>query len=249
MTGAVRGRVRRRMPVAEREPEPEHRPSRRRYVRRRWIAVAVLAAVTGLTYAVLFTSLFGVHSVDVSGTRTIPADTVRAAAAIEPGTPLARLDTDEVRDRVAALPKVFSVEVSRSFPSTVEIVVVERGPVAVVSAGDGVHLVDATGLDYEVAKANPGSLPELAVSTVRPDDPATRAAVTVLGVIPQQLRAQVVKVSARTAGSVELALADGRTVRWGGADESERKAAVLAPLLTRPGTVYDVTTPDFPTVS
>jgi cell division protein FtsQ len=87
------------------------------------------------------------------------------------------------------------------------------------------------------------------VATVRPDDPATRAAVAVLAAIPQQLRAQVVKVGAKTEGSVELTLADGRMVRWGSPDRSERKAAVLAPLLTRPGTVYDVTTPDFPTVA
>jgi cell division protein FtsQ len=162
---------------------------------------------------------------------------------------LVRLDTDEVRDRVAALPKVFSVEVSRSFPGTVEVAIVERAPVAVVPAGDGVHLVDATGLDYEVAKAAPAGLPELVVARVAPDDPVTRAAMAVLDTIPRQLRAQVVRVSAKTPGSVELTLGDGRAVRWGSAENSERKAAVLAPLLTRPGTVFDVTTPDFPTVS
>jgi cell division protein FtsQ len=249
VTSSVRGRVRRPPRPTEDPAATERRLARRRFLRRRWIAIGILAGITVVAWAVLSTSLFGVRSVDVVGVTTIPAEVVRSAAAIEPGTPLVRLDTDEVSARVARLPKVFAVEVSRSFPGTVEITVTERSPVAVVTRPDGVHLVDGTGLDYEVAKQNPGGLPELAVTDVRPDDPATRAAVDVLAAVPPQLRAQVVTVSARTAGSVELSLADGRTVRWGSAADSERKGAVLAPLLTRPGMIYDVATPDFPTVS
>lgn len=250
MTSSVRGRrVRRPVLPADDHDDEQRLPTRRGYVRRRWIALAAVVSVLVIVYLVVFTSLFGVRTVEVTGTQTIPAEAVRAAAAIEQGTPLVRLDTEEVRARVAALPKVFSVEVSRSFPSTVEIAIVERAPVAMVTAADGVHLVDGTGLDYEVVKQAPLGLPELVVSTVRPDDPSTRAAVAVLSAIPQQLRAQLVKVTAKTAGNVQLILADGRTVKWGSADSSQRKAAVLAPLLTRPGTVYDVATPDFPTVS
>lgn len=216
---------------------------------RRWVVVGVVLGLLGLGYLLLFTSLLGVRSVEVSGTKQVPADAVRAAAAIEPGTPLARLDTDAVVARVATLPRVFAVAVERSWPSTVEIIVTERSPVAVVSQSDGVHLVDGTGLDYAVVKQPPAGLPELAVDTVSPDDPATRSAVEVLGAIPQQLRAQVVKVTAATPGNVQLILADGRTVKWGSAENSERKAAVLAALLTQPGKVYDVATPDFPTLS
>src|SRR6266540_3448728 len=107
----------------------EEVPDRQRFRRRRWVALLAVVTVLALGYLVVFTSLFGVHSVEVVGARTIPADTVRAAAAIEPGTPLVRLDTDQVRARVARLPKVFAVDVSRSFPGTVEIAVTERTPV------------------------------------------------------------------------------------------------------------------------
>jgi cell division protein FtsQ len=249
MTSSVRGRRVRRPVLPPDDHDDEEVPSRRSYLRRRWIALLVVLSVLGIAYLVVFTSLFGVHTVEVSGTKTIPQETVRTAAAIEPGTPLVRLDTEEVKARVAALPKVFSVEVSRSFPSSVEIVVVERTPVAMVTAADGVHLVDGTGLDYEVVKQAPPGVPELAVEQARPDNPPTRAAVAVLAAIPQQLRTQLVKITAKTAGNVQLSLADGRLVKWGSADSSERKAAVLAPLLTRPGKVYDVATPEFPTVS
>jgi cell division protein FtsQ len=206
--------------------------------------LAVLAA-----YLVVFTPVFGVRSIEVTGTTTISVDAVRAVAAIEPGTPLVQVDTDLVAARVGTLREVLSVEVTRSWPSTVRIVVSERSPVAVVNASDGTHLIDGTGLDYAVTNAPPPGLAELSVITVSPDDSTTRAAVTVLSAIPQPLRAQVIRVSAQRPGHVELALTDDRTVRWGSADDSVRKAAVLAALLTRPGSVYDVATPDFPTVS
>lgn len=234
-------------PESERESK-ERRPSsdRRAFVRRRWVAAGVLAAVLGTGYLVLFTPVVGVHEVEVTGLATLEAEEVRAAAAIEPGTPLIRLDTEEVRDRVTRLPKVFAAEVTRSFPGTVRIAVTERTPVAVAGGG---HLVDGTGLDYAVVARVPDGLPKLTVDNVRPDDPATRAAVAVLAAIPQQLRVRVVEVTAKTPGDVRLNLSDGKVVKWGGAEDSGRKAAVLGALLSREGRTYDVTTPDFPTVS
>ncbi|MGH3763492.1 cell division protein FtsQ/DivIB, partial [Actinophytocola sp.] len=228
---------------------PRPGPSRRRYLARRWIALLLVLAVLGLTYVIMFTSLIGVRTVEVHGTREISARTVRDAADVELGTPMVRLDTDEVVRRVATLRRVFEVSVSRSLPSTVEIHVTERTPVAVVPDADGVHLVDRTGADYATVPTRPRGLPVLTVTEVGPDDPATRAAVTVLGAIPDQLRKRVVEVSARTPGDVRLKLAKGRVVKWGDAEDNERKVAVLAPLLTRPGRTYDVATPDFPTVS
>jgi len=211
--------------------------------------VLVALALLGIGYVIMFTPVLGVRSVEVHGVKELPAATVRAKADIATGTPLARLDTDEVEHRVATLPRVFSVQVSRSLPGTVEITIVERKPVAVLRDDTGLYLVDRTGLDYATVRQAPPGLPELTVPAVGQHDPATKAAVGVLAAIPEQLRAQVVAVAATTPGDVRLTLADGRVIRWGDADDSDRKAAVLAPLLTQPGKVYDVTTPDFPTIS
>jgi cell division protein FtsQ len=250
MTGAARTSTRRRRPPADDPGEPfERRPSRRRYLARRSVALLVVLAALGLTYVVMFTSLIGVRTVEVLGTHEIPPDDVREAAAVEPGTPMVRLDTDEIAARVAKLPRVADVSVSRSFPTTVEIQVTERSPVAVVPATDGVHLVDRTGKDYATALSRPRGLPVLKVVKVAPDDPSTHAAVTVLAAVPDQLRDRVVELSAGSPGDVRFRLRNGRVVKWGDAEDNERKAAVLAPLLTRPGRTYDVATPDFPTVS
>ena len=89
----------------------------------------------------------------------------------------------------------------------------------------------------------------LKVARVAPDDGPTRAVTAVLAAIPEQLRTQVVAAGAVTPGSVELDLSNGKVVRWGDAGDIDRKAKVLAALLSQQGHTYDVSAPELPTVS
>ncbi|RZQ63223.1 cell division protein FtsQ/DivIB [Amycolatopsis suaedae] len=225
------------------------RPSRRRALRRRWVAVLSVLAATGLVYLLLFTSLLGVRTVEVSGTVTVTPDQVRAAAQVPDRRAMLRLDTDEIRDRVLALPGVATADVSRSWPSTIEIAITERTPMGFYDTGKEIHLVDVTGTVFKQVQAKPEGLPELKLAKVGPDDPATRAVTDVFGRLPEALRKQVVVVEAKSPGSVELRLGDGKLIRWGDAQQSERKAKVLAALMTQPGQTYDVSSPELPTIS
>jgi cell division protein FtsQ len=211
----------------------------------------VLSALTvlGLTYAVLFTSLLGVRTVEVAGVKELSEDGVRQAAAIETGAPLIRLDIAGIAGRVSKLPRVASVDVERSFPGTVRLSITERTAVGAVKGAGGAHLVDATGKDYATVPEKPAGVPELLLSKAEQDDPATKALVGVLTQLPEKLRPEVLSASAQTGGDVRLKLSAGREVRWGGVADSSRKGAVLMVLLTRDGTTFDVSSPDLPTVS
>ncbi|MGH3907697.1 MAG: cell division protein FtsQ/DivIB, partial [Pseudonocardiaceae bacterium] len=249
MPAPSRGRPAPPRAVAPRPPRP-HPPARNR--RRLQLAAgltAVLALAGAVGWVLLGSSLFDARSVQVIGTRELSADQVRAVAAVPLGTPMLRLDTGQVAARVAAVPRVAAVQVSRSLAGTVQIAVTERTPIAVLPAPDGVHLVDATGTDFATVPEAPAGLPELRVATVRPGDPATMAAVTVLGSLPAPLRVQVRSIGANSPADVVLMLDEEKTVRWGGVEASKRKAAVLGPLLTQPGEVYDVSSPDLPTIT
>jgi cell division protein FtsQ len=253
----VRGRGSRpaRGPAADRARarRPARRPKRRRVdpviLRRRAVAVLSLLTVVGLFCCVWFTPMIGVRSVDVSGVEELSADEVREVAAIERGTPLVRLDVEGIAARVRELPRVSSVEVQRSFPGSVLLQVTERTPVGYVKAADGAHLVDVTGKDYAVLAEAPAGMPELVLENPGQDDPATIAVVGVLTGLPEQLRPEVISATAKTGGDVRLTLALGREVRWGDLTETPRKGAVLMVLLTREGKVFDVSSPQLPTVS
>jgi cell division protein FtsQ len=240
-----------------RDPErPPRRPvSKARYRRRRIAALLVgLLLLAGLGFGVRVllydAGLFDVELVEVTGAVTVPEADVLAAAAVPMGIPLAAVDTAGVATGVAGLPPVESVHVGRSWPHTVTVTVTERVPVATVSTSRGPALVDRSGVVYRGAP--PPGLPRL-TTTPRSGDPATLAAVAVLTSLPDALRAQVETVGASVAapgapGQVTLRMAEGKEVRWGTPERAEEKAAALTALLTQPGTVYDVTSPDLPTI-
>ncbi|GAY10635.1 cell division protein FtsQ [Pseudonocardia sp. N23] len=232
-------------------------------VRRRRIAllVVVLVLLGGLAGGVAFllygSGLADVETVTVDGALAVPRDQVLAAAAIPTGGPLVGADTSGAEQRVAALPGVASVTVGRDWPHTVVITVVERVAVALADTPKGLMLVDRTGVPYEQAPEVPPVLPHLDVGIagrIAPDDPQTTAGLGVLAALPDAVRAQVLTVTviapATTGGqaTVELTLSDDRRVVWGSPGNGQRKAAVLTALLTEKGSVFDVASPDLPTI-
>jgi len=243
---------RRTRTAARPKPTARNRPHRQVEIRRRWVALLSVLTVVAAVYLLFFSSMLGAKDVSVTGSRTVTADQIRAAAAVPLDKPMLRLSTDEIRDRVAAMPGIATVEVSRSWPNTVEITVTERTAIAFFDSGpggDGVHLVDGGGVVFKTVPARPAGLPELKLPKVSADDPVTRAVTAVLGVIPEQLLKQVTTATAKTPASVEFTLSSGKIVRWGTAEQTDRKAKVLAALLTQEGKVYDVAAPELPTIT
>jgi cell division protein FtsQ len=209
------------------------------------ILLTLLSVALGLV--LYFTPLMSARSVEVRGTEAVSREEVLGAAAVQVGTPLLQIDTDAVADRVAGIRRVATARVQRGYPSTLRIIVTERIPLVVKDFPDGPHLFDRDGVDFATEPPPPG-LPYLDVENPGPADPPTRAALEVMTALPPDVFAQVGRVSAPSVASVTLTLADGRTVVWGTTDRTGEKANKLAALLTQPGRVYDVSSPDLPTV-
>jgi cell division protein FtsQ len=224
---------------------------RRRQAAAPWLAIvagaAVLGAVAVLVYA---TPLLGVRRVEVRGNAIVSADQVRAAAAVPHGAPLASLDLRAVQRRVGALAPVRQVRVSRSWPSTVDITVVERTAVAALPAGGtAFQLIDAAGVVFRTVPAQPAGLPVLVLTTPGPEDAGTRAGLSVLTALTPQLRTALARLEVAAPTRISLRLSDGRTVVWGDATDNADKAIVATALLGKPGRVIDVSAPNLVTVN
>jgi cell division protein FtsQ len=232
---------------AARRPVPD-RFRRRRLVAALGAALVLLVGVGLGTRVLLYDAgLADVEDVAVTGLSTVAEQAVRDAVAIAPGGPLIAVDTAGIVQRVAAVEGVADVAVRRAWPHTVEVAVTERVPVALWQTPEGLFEVDGSGLPYRRAPEPPPALPRLVFGGVAPQDPSTGAALAVLRDLADPLRARVATVEVAGA-QVTLGLADGRAVRWGGPERAADKAAVVGALLEQPGTVYDVSSPDLPTV-
>jgi cell division protein FtsQ len=209
------------------------------------VGLTVLTVALGLV--LYFTPAMSARSIIVTGIGAVTRDQVLDAAQVRLDTPLLQINTDQVADRVAAIRRVASARVQRQYPSALRITIVERVPVVVKEFPDGPHLYDRDGVDFATAPPPP-ALPYIDVGNPGPTDPPTKAALAVLLALRPEIVAQVGRIAAPSVASITLTLTDGRTVIWGTNERTEEKAEKLAALLTQPGRIYDVSSPDLPTV-
>lgn len=157
--------------AARRRPPADQRIAERRKaivaarVRRRrriigWAMVAV-ALAAGVAYLIR-TPLFGLSAVRVEGTEAVTRAEVLEVSRVRLGEPYLGLDLAAIRGRVAALPRVADVRVTRDYPSSLRITVTERPPVASVSTGSVYWLVAADGTVLDAAGRRPADLPYVA---------------------------------------------------------------------------------------
>jgi cell division protein FtsQ len=211
-----------------------------------WLILLTTVSVV-LALVLYFTPAMSARSLVIVGTGAVSREEVVDVAKVRIGTPLLQIDTDAVADRVAGIRRVASARVQREYPSNLRITIVEREPVVFKDFPDGPHLFDRDGVDFATAPPPP-ALAYIDTENPGPADPPTRAALEVMTALRPEVVAQVSRVAAPSVASITLTLIDGRTVVWGTTERTAEKAEKLAALLTQPGRVYDVSSPDLPTV-
>jgi cell division protein FtsQ len=224
--------------------------------RRRWIriAIAVLtaAAVGASVWLIWFSSVLSVKDVEVTGRTTLKESQVLRAARVPTGRPLARVDVEAIEGRIAALNRVDTVDVSRSWPHTLSIKVVERISVVWATINGQIRGIDRNGIAFRSYTSPPEGLLEATIAIADPRDrlqtsEAVAAVIVRITDDDPALRKEIESVSAASKDSIELTLRGGRTVVWGSRDDGERKLQVLKPLLGIEAARYDVSAPDQPT--
>jgi cell division protein FtsQ len=243
----------RRRPAAGRTGRRPRRDTpggrRRRLLVRGGLALAVLGLLAWLLWG---SPVLAVSAVRVDGAGTLTATEVVDVAGVAEGTPLLRVDVEAAEARVARLPQVADVEVTRGWPRSVVVTVVERVPVAVVEEAGTRLLVDRDGVlfDTVTGRRPPAGAVPLDVADPGPEDRATRAALSALVALPEEVRGDVADARATSAEDVRLTLEDGTTVLWGSAEDAGDKADTLVALLGQlqagalePAQTIDVSTP------
>ena len=233
--------------VASQRVGKDRRRARRRTRLRRLLPLLVLTAaawfaVVVFSHWLLTTPRFSVATVDVRGASRVPPARILAAAAVEPGTSLFRLDPRAIAGRVAAIPEIRRADVVREFPDRVVISVEERRPFTLVHSGR-LHWLDEEG---RLLGASPEAVvPQVPVVSGLSDDevasmrsapsPKALAAIALIRVLLRTgsaLAAEISEIDMSRKDGPVLYTVDGVEVRLG-TEEWEEQLARLEGVLTQ----------------
>ncbi|MDY6050658.1 MAG: FtsQ-type POTRA domain-containing protein [Corynebacterium sp.] len=218
---------------------------------RRWLfgTLAALVVVVCALAVVYVVPVVKVGTIAVEGAVHADVAAVQSATGVSLGENLMRVDTARAADGVIGVPWVKRATVSRAFPSTLRVVVEEQEAVAFVTRGDGTHLINELGQEFVIAPAEIGMI-EIQDTPEGVDNSALYGDVlAVVAALGEDVLGNVARVHAPGRYQISLELLDGRTVYWGSAEQAAAKAAATSIVLTREGTVFNVSAPDLVTVS
>ncbi len=245
LKAAIRGRKRR-----------ERREQRRftwhvRQRRRPWlVAGAAVLAVALFVVIGVFTPLMSVRVVQVEGASRVDVAAVEAALAPLSGTPLALVDQAEVHRALVPFPLIQRYTIETIPPHTLVVRLEERIPVLAIPSDAGFDLVDPAGVTVEQSEARPEGVPLAEGVAATRSSVAFSEVARVLRDVPPELRAQFATATASTGQDVSFVLHSGVQVVWGEAEETPRKAVVLAAILgalgERPVSLIDVSSSEAP---
>lgn len=220
--------------MAQRRDDVRASAARRR--RRRLLALVVVTVVVLAAVGVTRSPLLDVDHVRAVGATRSGPDAARAAASVEIGDPMTSIDLSGAERRIERLPWVADATVTRDWPGTVRIKVIERVAVATTD-GPRPLLVDRTGrlLGSGAGRddlASVGSIPDhLHPGDTLPADGLDRLAV--ITALPAALAGEVATITTGADG-IELVLTDGVVVVVGDAGRLREKFDVVTARLARP---------------
>jgi cell division protein FtsQ len=232
-------------PVVEAREEPRLRARRvevRRAERRRRRRLLVLAAaivlLAGSAVGTLYSPLFNLDHLDIEGVRHLDPAAVAKASGLRVGEQLIDLDTSAAQQKLAGLPWVRRVTVTRRWPDTVEIRIGERQAAAVavlpggrqlVVTADGVVAGPAGPLDAPLHQVVVDPAVHVAVGRSLPN--AVASGIEMVGALPSEIASKSQGSTVKANGDVVVALAGGASLVLGSGEDVEQKFIAAQSLL------------------
>ena len=191
---------------------------------KRLIALATAIIVGAASYALGWSTLFTVSSVEVTGTDQ------RLPQSIKVGEKLARVEPRAVAATYEKFAFVQDAQVSRNWISgKVTISITSRTPVAIFNN----QAIDDSGKAFVVKGQLPAALPQIQAGNIE----IAIAAVDFMTSLPDEIRSGLKILKVRSTGAYVMDVdVEGRKVevRWGFATDNELKAKVYKALLAQP---------------
>jgi cell division protein FtsQ len=213
-------------------------------MRKRFTLVALpILMIAGATYALGYSTLFTVSSVEIIGSR------LNINPGVIKGEKLARIQPKVIATKFENMTWVKKTEVSRDWISgKVTVRILERTPVALYNG----KAFDVEGKSFQLQNGKTSDLIQIQAI----DATSALKAVDLLNSLDSQLSQTLKSIKVQNSGSLELQLAQGDRileVKWGVNSENELKTRVYQRILALPEnkkiTKIDLSAPHAPIVN
>lgn len=221
------------------------------------IVLGVIAAIALMVWLLLFSPVTKVTSSTVTikgATQWVPKDQVASIAAKNVNTSLFLVSSGDISSEILKLPGAKDVSISKGFPNSITIEVIEKAPTALLKDSQGtLTVVDSKGSIIATVKDPIAGVPLIEVENTNRDltGRAVKQALSVLSAVPADLLKTLVQVTAMTQDSVTTQTDQGITIVWGNASHMDLKTAVVQKILADSAvlgtnTSIDVSAPERP---
>ncbi len=203
--------------------------------KRQWLFVVGCAMVVIFTLIILAleSPFYNVDSVSIKNASATPlsdAENKKLESLTKhlKDQPMYRVDYDSTIKKIEAIPTISGVSISKKWPSSLDIEVSRRVPVAYIETDKGIILVDADGYAYEKTKTVPAGIPSIdgldeVTFTHKVGDTTY---LSIMEKAPQEIKNQISHIKKEKSNYV-LELSDGIDVRLGDNKRLEEKLAIV----------------------
>ncbi|MEJ5185986.1 MAG: FtsQ-type POTRA domain-containing protein [Candidatus Geothermincolales bacterium] len=137
-----------------------------RRVIRLFLGMSLLFSLIALVWVYFFSGFVSVRGFEVVGARNLDAGYLVGLSGIRKGSNLFRVDLKRARETLLTEPGIKEARVSRRFPDTIVIQVVEREPLACLVQNGLFYLLDGDGMVFDSRGERPPGVVELRLSSV-----------------------------------------------------------------------------------
>lgn len=232
----------------------------RTFVIRLFLALLSIGIAGFLIWLLLFSPVFCLEKDNITivgANEWVSKEKISNIASGQVNKSLFLVSSQDVIKQLNDIPGVTEAKVEKDFPKSLHITVLSQKPAAMLKnkANGNLTAVDVKGRVLNVVShASISGIPVIEVDDVD-HSLSTRAileAIKVVSSMPESLRMQITKVSAKTQDSVETELgASHRNIVWGDASDLKLKNAIVDKLINDPSkignkTQIDVSAPTRP---
>lgn len=212
-----------------------------------------LCSLLVLVAVATFSPLLAIKEIDVLGANRLKPELVSKALEKFIGTPLPLLNQKEVEKSLAGFDQIETFAAIASPPSTLQIRIIERQAICIITTKGERWLYDPAGIRLEKATSS-DMLPEIAITEDPKSSQRFRNSIDVLLALPKTLLDEVALIQANSKDDVRMTLrtSSNQRIIWGDSSDSVLKSKVLQALMKNHKranyVTFDVSSPNAPVV-